>query len=87
MLANARTTAASGLEAATSQLGEAVRLLPEMATQLGLLALGLSRTAARVDGSERRDEDREPAAPASAHSIAELADRLRDLGASAAAVW
>jgi LmbE family N-acetylglucosaminyl deacetylase/Mrp family chromosome partitioning ATPase len=78
MLANGRTTTASGLEAATSQLGEAVRLLPEMATQLGLLALGLSRTAAQVDGSERRDDDREP--PASAHSIADIADRLRDLG-------
>jgi LmbE family N-acetylglucosaminyl deacetylase/Mrp family chromosome partitioning ATPase len=80
LLANGRTTTASGLEAATSQLGEAVRLLPEMATQLGLLALGLSRTAARVNGSEPCGDDRYPAPSASARSIADIADRLRDLG-------
>ena len=78
MLANGRTTAL-GLEAATSQLGEAVRLLPAMATQLGLLALELSRTAARGGGAERGEDDRRDA-PASARSIADIADRLRALG-------
>jgi LmbE family N-acetylglucosaminyl deacetylase/Mrp family chromosome partitioning ATPase len=73
--------AAPGLDAAESRLDDAAHLLQEIATQSGLLALQLSVTAARVGGSERRvDAHLEPAAPASARSIANIADRLQDLG-------
>jgi len=80
MLATARTTAAPGLEAATSKLGEAVRLLQDAANQLGLIAPQLSRTAAPVDGTERRVD--EGLDPAPVRSIAEIADQLHDRGSS-----
>jgi LmbE family N-acetylglucosaminyl deacetylase/Mrp family chromosome partitioning ATPase len=81
MLANGRTTTAPGLEAAASKLGEAVRLLQDIANHVGLLALQLSRPSPGVDGSERRvDDRRDPAAPVSARSIADIADRLHDQG-------
>jgi len=80
MLATARTTAAPGLEAATSKLGEVVRLLHDAANQLGLIAPQLSRTAAPVDGTERPVD--EGLDPAPARSIAEIADQLHDRGSS-----
>jgi LmbE family N-acetylglucosaminyl deacetylase/Mrp family chromosome partitioning ATPase len=80
ILATARTTAAPGLEAATSKLGEVVRLLQDAANQLGLIAPQLSRPAAPVDGTQRRVD--QGLAPASARSIAEIADQLHDRGSS-----
>jgi LmbE family N-acetylglucosaminyl deacetylase/Mrp family chromosome partitioning ATPase len=78
ILATARTRAAPGLEAFTNKLGEVVRLLQDAANQLGLLAPQLSP----VDGTERRvDEGLDPA-PASARSIAEIADQLHDRGSN-----
>jgi LmbE family N-acetylglucosaminyl deacetylase/Mrp family chromosome partitioning ATPase len=81
MLASGGTTTAPGLEVAASKLGEAVRLLQDIANHVGLLALQLSHTATRVDGSgPRLDDRRDPAVPASVRSIADIADQLRDRG-------
>jgi len=77
---NGRATTAPGLEAATSKFSEAVRLLQDIAKQSGLLALALTRMTAPAESERPVDDRRDPLALASARSIADVADRLRDLG-------
>jgi LmbE family N-acetylglucosaminyl deacetylase/Mrp family chromosome partitioning ATPase len=77
---NGRATTPPGVEAATSKFSEAVRLLQDIADQSGLLALELTCMTARIEAERPVDDRRGPAALASARSIADIADRLRDLG-------
>jgi LmbE family N-acetylglucosaminyl deacetylase/Mrp family chromosome partitioning ATPase len=82
LVANGQSRTAPGLEAATSQFGEAARLLQDIASQSALLALQLMRMAARVESEWPVDDRRDAAARASARSITNIADQLHDLGGS-----
>jgi len=79
LAANGRTRTAPGVEAATSTFSEAARLLQDMADQSALLAQ-LMPLAARMDSERPVDDRRDAAASASARSITNIADQLRDRG-------
>jgi Mrp family chromosome partitioning ATPase len=80
LAANDRTRTAPGVEAATNKFSEAARLLQDMAEQSALLARQLMPMAARVDSKRPVDDRRDAAASASARSITNIANQLRDLG-------